>query len=522
MSTENRFFHLAPEISSLIADHLPLHATPSTLLSLALTSRNISDAILPMIHTRLVLKNETEAICVLQKIADDPSFGRGVRELHVLSSLSVEIRKQKPSKDVIRRIEDVILKGHLPLIHTLGIHLTKGWFYDDDNKFKPIKGFGQLSKKFWVKLREKCPRLRTLAMKGFADDLRKSWMGKSGFLEVSGITNLTVHTLALKQSACSKLLNHLPSLAPRLHTLNLKPNPETPTSLASILKLDFPCLRSLSLVSFKDVDSELTIPFFLRHPSVEYLNIASDSLSYRSWFISEIPGDILPNLHYLTVNYKDALKFAPILRQLISLSIHNSVNLQIPYLLREILPDGVPNLKSLVIGQTPETPCMKQKSNRSHRWYEAKDGTFQQGDRDKAHKTVFDGFMHSIVRAAPNLEEIAFYCQFSLLDCLSKMTEDLNGFPNLKRLYYSGPLHSSIEMVPNEELDMFAKEATALVRAVPSLDSVTHAGISYLPYLTARTKRGEDGEVVGVDVGKGYGMVVGFDEEAFPWAPEDP
>lgn len=41
-------------------------------------------------------------------------------------------------------------------------------------------------------------------------------------------------------------------------------------------------------------------------------------------------------------------------------------------------------------------------------WYESDDGTFQQAKPEEESRTVFDGYMHSIVRAAPNLLELRF------------------------------------------------------------------------------------------------------------------
>lgn len=95
--------------------------------------------------------------------------------------------------------------------------------------------------------------------------------------------------------------------------------------------------------------------------------------------------------------------------QLISLSIHKSVNAQIPYLLRSILPNGLPKLKSLGIGQAPRSSKRKNNTDDGSLWFESEDGTFQQLKTPNTSRTIFDSFMHSIVRAAPNLEELGFY-----------------------------------------------------------------------------------------------------------------
>ena len=173
--------NLMPEIYPIIASHLPLHATPSTLLSLGLTNHHISDIALPLLYSRLILKNEEHALLVLQKLATDPSLGPVVRELHIMSHLSRETRIHDPPSDVIRRVSDLILKGSLPFVHTLGLHLGEGWYYHDQ---KPAKGFGRPGKDFWSQIKEKCPRLKALILDGFMDDLVEPWIEDSGLFHV--------------------------------------------------------------------------------------------------------------------------------------------------------------------------------------------------------------------------------------------------------------------------------------------------------------------------------------------------
>ena len=174
--------NLSPEIYPIIAAHLPLHATPSTLLALGLTNHHISEIALPLIHSRLVLKNEEDALTVLQKLATDPLLGPAVRELHVFSNLSRQTRILDPPSDVIRRVSDVILKGSLPFIHTLGLHLGSGWYYDEDRN--PVKGFGRPGKEFWSQINKKCPRLKALILDGFLDDPDEPWIEDSGLLHI--------------------------------------------------------------------------------------------------------------------------------------------------------------------------------------------------------------------------------------------------------------------------------------------------------------------------------------------------
>ena len=169
--------NVPPEIYSIIATHLPLHATPSTLLSLGLANHHISEIAPPLLYSRLVLKNEEDALLILQKLASDSSFGPVVRELHILSNLSRETRIYDPPLDVITRVSDVILKGSLPFIHTLDLHLGDGWYYD---QFYPVQGFARPGKELWLHIKEMCPRLKALILVGFQDHPNNPWIEDSG------------------------------------------------------------------------------------------------------------------------------------------------------------------------------------------------------------------------------------------------------------------------------------------------------------------------------------------------------
>jgi hypothetical protein len=122
-------------------------------------------------------------------------------------------------------------------------------------------------------------------------------------------------------------------------------------------------------------------------------------------------------MHFLQVKWNHALRLAPILGQLLSLSIYRSVNAQIPYLLRSVCPNGLPKLKSLGFNQTPHS-SVKNEDVEGSLWYESPDGVFQRGT-NKWSRHVSDGFMHSIVRGAPNLEEIGFHGYLHLADFVS-------------------------------------------------------------------------------------------------------
>jgi hypothetical protein len=54
---------------------------------------------------------------------------------------------------------------------------------------------------------------------------------------------------------------------------------------------------------------------------------------------------------------------------------------------------------------------------------------------------------------------------------------------------------------------------------VPGLQSITDVNELSLPFATVYLTRGEDGRVVDAVYGKGYGMRIGHDDEAFPALP---
>lgn len=94
------------------------------------------------------------------------------------------------------------------------------------------------------------------------------------------------------------------------------------------------------------------------------------------------------------------------MNQLVSLSIHRSINAQIPYLLRFILPKGLPNLRSLEIDQMPSSEKFIRDLEGAM-WHETSDGEFRtEKGRLKAWKGMHEDYMPSIAKATPNIEEL--------------------------------------------------------------------------------------------------------------------
>jgi hypothetical protein len=98
----------------------------------------------------------------------------------------------------------------------------------------------------------------------------------------------------------------------------------------------------------------------------------------------------------------------PILPQLISLGFTESYNGQVPYLLRAVLRNGLPQLRSLEIDQI--SVGWEERRLEGVLWYETLDGQFHtQKNRKKVSRDFIDGYMISIVRGAPNLEELGLH-----------------------------------------------------------------------------------------------------------------
>jgi len=106
------------------------------------------------------------------------------------------------------------------------------------------------------------------------------------------------------------------------------------------------------------------------------------------------------------------------LHQLISLTVFQSLNGQVPYLLRSALPNGLPKLKSLNIDQNyTERPDPDVEGGL---WYEKRAGKFRESEANNAALPSWNGiYMRSIVRGAPNLEEIGFLDQRNIAKFVS-------------------------------------------------------------------------------------------------------
>jgi hypothetical protein len=91
--------------------------------------------------------------------------------------------------------------------------------------------------------------------------------------------------------------------------------------------------------------------------------------------------------------------------QLVNLTISNSINWQVPYLLRSVLPNGLPSLRSLGITQR-ESMNYGEARLPGCRWREDEDGTIREVNERNAWTNVDSAYITSLARGAPNLEEL--------------------------------------------------------------------------------------------------------------------
>jgi len=173
-----------PELFPLIACHLPLYATPSTLLSLALTNRTFFDIVINVLYSCVILRNEEDTINVIEKITDDPLLGKKIRELHIQSELSADSINGKTAFDAVNGVRKLIHAGLIPLVHTLELRLLTEC--ESGDYWYSCKGLGHLPADFWNDLGDKCPRLRSISISGIGEQDGDEWLKDSGIYELKG------------------------------------------------------------------------------------------------------------------------------------------------------------------------------------------------------------------------------------------------------------------------------------------------------------------------------------------------
>jgi hypothetical protein len=181
----NPFIMIPPELFPIIASFVPLRSAPHTLRSLALANRRFYDIVYPLLYSHLILRTEDDAITVIQKILGEPQLGLAVRELYIMSNLSVETRQGEKPFDVLVGLQMLVKRQLIPRIVALGVYLLNGWHYDED--YNPVVLHGRLLDDFWSDLRVECPRLRSLALRNMGGGFTDPWLSGSVIDEINCI-----------------------------------------------------------------------------------------------------------------------------------------------------------------------------------------------------------------------------------------------------------------------------------------------------------------------------------------------
>jgi hypothetical protein len=251
----------------------------------------------------------------------------------------------------------------------------------------------------------------------------------------------------------------------------------------------------------------------------------------------------------------EAFRLAAILPQLTSLRILDSAHAQVPYLFHSVIPEGqLPNLRSLTIDHYPS---LSDHDDASSEWYnheyESYEAFYQTQmwleDVTPWIVVTDQGWMECIAKGAPHLEELLVSTydvnwkdvSHSLSSstqalrhpadhlCLTKLpggfflvAEFSARFMKLKRFFFEGTGKSLSDLHLDKAVE-FRKLVEELAASCPCLEEVgDNSGDPYRGYVTVRISRSRDGNVkeeaaaIVVDVGVGYGMVVGQENRAFP------
>jgi hypothetical protein len=355
------------------------------------------------------------------------------------------------------------------------------------------------------------------------------------------------------------LLKTVTNLSFQLRRLHLAPNSQFIKwmDLTPYWALDFPCLGFLELHRQMSRHTSKSMDFWRRHPSLQQLHL---SYCHGAPLFSDDLGvvdSLLPKLKHLTVstdrlplvqrrtshqsqaNFIEVLRLVPLLQRLRRLSILDSHNAQVPYLLRSVMRDGLPNLRSLSIEHTSDLDLdeVVAEGLEGAYWYETLDGAFHEVPTGEIPSIPITdaGWVTSIAKGAPNLEELslstfdvqlgavsAFRClPYSVAD-LSKLKEslvrELSGFRILKRFLVrtGSPILSDLGHTSAANLEFVASVKSVAAECHALEEFCDGAAEPYRGYFTAKVLRHRDD--VEVRLGMGRGLVIGQEDQAFPKA----
>lgn len=87
------------------------------------------------------------------------------------------------------------------------------------------------------------------------------------------------------------------------------------------------------------------------------------------------------------------------------MTISSSINAQVPFLLRSVLPNGLASLRSLGIYQRGSNHT-REIIWEGSRWHEDEDGNISEVSKKKSATLIDASYIISLARGAPNLQEL--------------------------------------------------------------------------------------------------------------------
>ncbi|TFK26224.1 hypothetical protein FA15DRAFT_693313 [Coprinopsis marcescibilis] len=528
MDSNSPIQDLPSELCQVIISHLPVHATPFTALSIALTNRWMCNRFLSFIHTFVIVwdQNWRSTLALFQRFIDFPEIGRTVRLVQVqLSTVS-----HGDVQTAFGAVEKAIRAGSLPMLHTLGLNVFS------------LETFGSLARlkrftlEFWKTVLSLCPQLRTITLKGLACRQLANQLVWSKLLKSKGqiLNSLTFHHdlfRLVSRNERTDLFKSIGYISHQLRTLDLALSAYNPLQTfplehpySELFSFTFPRLETFALWNGTNIQSsmlqslqqELTL-FLTRHPSLNFLRLALniEKTAILTNGDESLPSGFLPLLKHLGGNFFTCRALAQLLPQLTALVVYESYNAQVPYLLRSVVPGGVlPNLRSLAIAQEP------QKHNSRNReegclWHETKDGEIKNLSSRKARQTILDN-IHALARGAPYLEELGFTSSRVTLPDLANKASEFSEFRRLERLFFRGNQLLKDEMSPGER-EAVMHDVQALAECCTTLTDVVNYRRSTAPFMGAHIGR-SGGDLATIDVklkDTFVGRHVGCENEAF-------
>ncbi|TFK21836.1 hypothetical protein FA15DRAFT_706922 [Coprinopsis marcescibilis] len=539
---------LPPELLREVASHVPLYVRPPTLLSLALTDRRTSKAMLQVLWNNVVVKSDRVAELALRQLSEDSTKGPMVTGIYFLfTNLAAEgysdededdpsilphrgFRQRPNALRALAALEELVSRGLLSRLRTLA---SQSWEYRrHTGKFymAPLHG---LTPSFWSTIGN-IPQLRTLVLGctsltsvlhlGAADKLNHSPDDEP--LGVFGLKNVRRFSLTL---SCRDLRHttYVSRLTTQLRALSLGAESTSLSSidLAPVLELEFPVLEAIYVRAY-DIQNSATrfTLFWQRHPTLQSIDIGSKSPAFPEDIASQT--GFLPNLTKITATFLNVRLITPILHQLTSLVILDPVEAQVPYLLREIIPAKLSRLRSLTIRQLQYIPSgLSLESPFAKDVLKDIENSASVQETGHPHDFVLDAHLCLIAQAAPLLEEFTWIIRGprGIEEVYNTIGPGLRNFKRLQRFFFPSFFNTDDKDIEHQtRVDHLKEYASKFAQDCPTLATLGDTSTPLDPtqvargYELLRTVRDGHGQFVDAKLDFGYGMVYGQEENAFP------